>query len=206
MLSGVTYSHATTVDGSADTILARGEATVTGGSGSDRLIAVSGELVVFGSGASATDDGRDVLPFGGDAPVNLSLQQKGAAQIARAGLTLILSKIEDVEGIGGNDTISASALRANRIDGRDGDDNLAAGSAGDALIGGEGNHTLAGAAGAQRMEGGNGSDVFIASAGNDTMLGGAGADRFEAGAGVSRIGGGTGTDTVEFGVALSVFR
>ncbi len=207
VLAGVPDSYDTTVDGGAgdDTILARGEATIRGGSGSDRLIAVSGDLVFFGAGAGATDDGRDVLAFVGDAPVNLSLQLEGAAQTVRTGLTLALSQIDDVEGTDGSDTISASALRANRIEGRDGDDNLAAGSAGDTLLGGEGNDTLAGAADAQMMEGGNGNDVFIASAGNDTMLGGAGADRFEAGAGVNRIVGGTDTDTVQFGAALSAF-
>ncbi|MFN3260567.1 MAG: hypothetical protein ACE37J_08400 [Pikeienuella sp.] len=206
-LAGVPDSYDTTVDGGAgdDTILARGEATIRGGSGSDRLIAVSGDLAIAGAGAGAADTGRDVIAFGESGPVNLAMEREGIAQTVRAGLRITLTQIDDAEGTSGNDTISASDLRANRIDGRGGNDRLVAGSAGDTLIGGEGNDTLVGAPGAQRIEGGNGNDVFILSPGNDTMVGGAGNDRFEAGPGVNRIDGGTGTDTLEFGAALSAF-
>jgi Ca2+-binding RTX toxin-like protein len=89
-----------------------------------------------------------------------------------------------INGLGGNDTINASALDAGRI-------NLT-------IDGGAGNDTIVGSAGNDVLIGGDGNDVVTGGRGNDTALLGAGDDRYiwNAGDGSDVIDGQDGNDTL----------
>jgi hypothetical protein len=91
-----------------------------------------------------------------------------------------------VEGLGGDDSISATGL--------------AAGSISEFLDGGDGNDTLAGGPGAETLLGGNGNDTIDGNGGSDRAALGAGDDTFvwDPGDGSDTIDGGDGRDTMVF--------
>ena len=92
----------------------------------------------------------------------------------------------DVEGLGGDDDISAAPLAAQAI----------------ALLlnGGDGNDKLAGGKGVETLNGGDGNDSIDGNGGNDAALMGAGDDTFvwDPGDGSDTIEGGDGADTMIF--------
>ena len=96
------------------------------------------------------------------------------------------SDLVDVEGLGGDDAISAASLAAQSI----------------ALLldGGDGNDTLAGGKGVETLSGGDGNDSIDGNGGNDAALMGAGDDTFvwDPGDGSDTIEGGAGADTMIF--------
>jgi Ca2+-binding RTX toxin-like protein len=100
-----------------------------------------------------------------------------------------------VQGLGGDDNISATGL--------------AAGAISEFLDGGDGNDTIAGGPGAETLLGGNGNDRIDGNGGNDRADLGAGDDTFvwDPGDGSDTIDGGDGRDTMVFngaGVADTV--
>ena len=92
----------------------------------------------------------------------------------------------DVNGLGGDDTISAAALAAQAI-------TLS-------VDGGAGDDTIAGGAGAETLLGGDGNDTIDGNGGNDTANLGAGDDTFvwDPGDGSDTVEGQDGTDTMVF--------
>jgi Ca2+-binding RTX toxin-like protein len=92
----------------------------------------------------------------------------------------------DVQGLGGDDAISAAPLAAQSV----------------ALVldGGDGNDTLAGGKGIETLLGGDGNDSVDGNGGNDAALLGAGDDTFvwDPGDGSDTIEGGDGADTMLF--------
>ncbi|AWM06597.1 beta strand repeat-containing protein [Bradyrhizobium symbiodeficiens] len=91
-----------------------------------------------------------------------------------------------IEGLGGNDTISAAML--------------AAGVVHLTIDGGTGNDAILGSAGSDTLIGGDGNDFIDGNQGNDTALLGAGNDIFQwnPGDGSDTVEGGTGVDTLRF--------
>src|SRR6476469_7369756 len=91
-----------------------------------------------------------------------------------------------VEGLGGDDNISATGL--------------AAGAITEFLDGGDGNDTIAGGPGAETLLGGNGNDSIDGNGGNDHAVLGAGDDTFvwDPGDGSDTIDGDAGRDTMVF--------
>jgi Ca2+-binding RTX toxin-like protein len=83
-----------------------------------------------------------------------------------------------INGLGGNDTIDASALKAGQIA------NLT-------INGGDGNDTIKGSAGNDTVIGGRGSDVALLGAGNDTFV-------WNPGDGSDVVEGQAGNDTLQF--------
>jgi Ca2+-binding RTX toxin-like protein len=109
-----------------------------------------------------------------------------------------------VNGLGGNDRISALALAAQAIvlslDGGDGDDTIAGGAGAETLRGGDGDDSIDGNAGADVglmgdgedtfvWDNGDGSDVIEGQEGADTMVfnGAAGAEQFDLSANGNRL-------------------
>jgi VCBS repeat-containing protein len=78
------------------------------------------------------------------------------------------SKLNEINGLEGNDTISGLGAR-DRLSGGDGDDQL---------FGGEGKDRLVGNKGDDQLFGGNDSDRLFGGRGNDTLVGDEGADVF----------------------------
>jgi Ca2+-binding RTX toxin-like protein len=149
---------------------------------------VSAVNLDLGAGDGSTDsvtvdgsDGNDRLDVGGDA---------GGLTVAggRALVTVQHQEPTDelvVDGLGGDDTISAAGLTADAakltLDGGSGADTLAGGKGADTLLGGDGNDSLDGNAGNDSgsmgpgddtfvWDPGDGSDVVEGEDGTDTML------------------------------------
>ena len=99
-----------------------------------------------------------------------------------------------VAGLGGNDTVDASALNAGQIhltiDGGDGNDTIIGSRGADVLLGGDGNDLLTGGVGNDQVFGGDGNDRMVWNQGD-------GSDLFEGGAGTdtAEINGGNGSET-----------
>jgi Ca2+-binding RTX toxin-like protein len=91
-----------------------------------------------------------------------------------------------VQGLGGDDAISATGV--------------AAGAISEFIDGGDGNDTIAGGPGAETLLGGNGNDSIDGNGGNDRAALGAGDDTFvwDPGDGSDTIDGGDGRDTMVF--------
>jgi hemolysin type calcium-binding protein len=144
---------------------AAGTIAIDGGAGSD---------TVNYSGSPADDtigvanDGTAVATFASGSPTTLQ--------------TTTAVENLGVQGLGGNDTITAgnglAALTSLTLDGGAGDDTLTGGDGNDMLIGGNGNDSVAGGRGADVALLGSGADSFTWNPGdgNDTVEGQAGND------------------------------
>jgi Ca2+-binding RTX toxin-like protein len=108
-----------------------------------------------------------------------------SAQVTIAGTDPAMDSLI-VNGLGGNDTIDASALAASVIS--------------TTIDGGDGNDTIVGSRGADTLLGGAGADVVTGGMGNDSATLGDGNDQFiwNPGDGSDIVEGGAGTDTLVF--------
>jgi Ca2+-binding RTX toxin-like protein len=111
---------------------------------------------------SIVSRGDSVLVNGLSAQVTIAGAEAGSDTLA-------------VNGLGGDDTIDASGLRAHVnlvIDGGAGSDTIVGGSGNDVLTGGVGNDTMFGGAGDDTFDWdpGDGSDVVEGQAGSDTLV------------------------------------
>jgi len=137
-----------------------------------------------------------------DAAGNL-LVNGGAVSIRGAASNVANTKLIQVFGLGGNDSISLNeangALPKARLFGGNGNDTLTGGSGSDNLFGEGGNDTLLGKGGVDFLFGGFGNDALTAGAGDDQAFGQAGDDRliWNPGEGSDLNEGGAGSDTVE---------
>jgi len=82
---------------------------------------------------------------------------------------------DNIQGMGGNDTINAGQGN-DTIDGGSGNDTINAGQGNDTIDGGSGNDTIDGGAGNDTLRGGGGNDTLTGGSGNDTFLEQGGAD------------------------------
>jgi Ca2+-binding RTX toxin-like protein len=115
-----------------------------------------------------------------------------------------------VTGLAGNDTITATAMKAAagalQLEGGDGNDKISGGLARDVLIGQDDNDTLLGGAGDDQLHGGNGSDLLDGGLGIDVLFGDAESDTLNGGAGNDVLIGGGGNDTLTGGTGSDVIR
>ena len=131
----------------------------------------------------------------GDDTINVSGDASGAAVSGLSALVAIHHQEPTdelaVNGLGGNDAISAAAL--------------AAGAISLTLDGGAGNDRIAGGAGIETLLGGDGNDSLDGNGGNDQAFMGAGDDTFiwDPGDGSDTVEGEDGTDTMLFNGAAA---
>ena len=237
--------YASSLDGGAgdDTIFAGGGAdTLIGGAGADSLSGEAGaDQIAGGAGADtllggadadtisvASGDGADsivggetgtdadALTFTGSAlSLTYSSAEAGNYSLDGGSATGSFSRIEQVYGTGGADTINASAATTGvDASGEAGNDSLTGGAGADYLSGGAGADTLSGNAGADTIEGGDdadlisggdGDDRLYGDTGDDTLSGGAGADSLSGGDGADRLTGGAGNDTLTGGLGADTY-
>ncbi len=169
---------------------------VTGGSGSDTILAPDADNILQGGGGNdllsdgggtdrlhggAGDDmlrtidgifGNDVFD-GGDGADTISLEYLDveAALGAGASVTVDLAA-QTVSHDGGSDTL----LSIENATGSDHADTIRGSSAGNLLAGGGGNDSIEGGAGADNIRGGDGDDVLSGGDGTDDIAGGEGND------------------------------
>jgi Ca2+-binding RTX toxin-like protein len=108
-----------------------------------------------------------------------------------------------VNGLGGNDSLDATAFdRPVTLVGGNGDDTLLGGASDDWLAGGAGPDFLNSAGGADTLLGGSDDDVLFAGAGKDLLDGGDGNDRLHGQGSRDTLTGGNGDDVLRGGSAL----
>ncbi|WP_449234853.1 calcium-binding protein [Azospirillum doebereinerae] len=150
--------------------------TLTGGNGSDTLIAGDGDDVLY-------IDAADGVVSGGAGFDTVYVQ--GAGDVT---LDLTASGVERVFSAGGNDTLSAvGAATLVEINGGDGND---------WLVGSAFDDTLRGDAGDNTLYGGDGNDVLVGGSGSNLLFGGAGDDRLYVDTTTALLDGGDGDDIV----------
>jgi Ca2+-binding RTX toxin-like protein len=181
----VTGSESSSAGFAGDTVNVNtvgGDDTVTNGVATT----APGTIAIDGGAGSDT-----VAYTGTPADDTIAIANDGTAvatfATASAGTLQTTAAVErlDVQGLGGNDTITAgnglAALTSLTIDGGTGDDTLVGGDGDDTLIGGSGNDSVAGGRGADvallgsgadsfTWNPGEGSDTVEGQTGNDTLL------------------------------------
>ena len=147
-----------------------------------------------GTLGGATGDGQadSVIVDGsiGNDTINVSGDASGVAVSGLAALVAIQHQEPNdglaVNGLNGNDAISAAALAAQAItltlDGGTGDDTIAGGKGIETLLGGDGNDSI---------DGNGGNDLALLGTGDDTFV-------WDPGDGSDKIEGQDGTDTMRF--------
>jgi len=158
------------VSGSGDSYLGGGDGDddLTGGAGNDTLDGGAGNDVMHGG------DGNDIFIYwGSDTPAGDTIDGGAGFDIlflaSDAGTNLDLyltdamcTNVEQVNGMDGNDHLSARDLTNGiTLSGQGGDDFLVGGNGDDLLIGGDGRDFLQGNGGNDRPIGGAGDDIFI---------------------------------------------
>src|SRR5262245_3455694 len=155
-----------------------------------------GVLTVFG------DHLNNTIDVSRDAAGRL-LVNGGAISIHGAASTVANTRLIQVFGLSGNDTISLNeangALPRANLYGGSGNDILTGGAGNDQLFGEAGDDTLPGKGGADFLFGGSGNDTLTGGVGNDQVFGQAGNDRliWNNGDNTDLNEGGAGNDTVE---------
>lgn len=106
----------------------------------------------------------------------------------------------EINGLGGNDTITAANVNT-LIHAGAGVDSVYGGSGNDTIYGDDGNDTLRGYDGNDTIYGGDGDDAIVGNGGTDVIYGGAGNDILSADIGGPGqiISGGTGNDSIDAG-------
>ncbi len=176
---------------------AKGVDAMNGGDGNDTLVWNNGD----GSDRMIGDAGNDGVEVNGSPTLGdvFTLDpEAGGVKFQRTNLVPFTldtaTERFQVNGLGGNDSISASpgvgALTLLSVDGGAGADTVAGSDGPDLILGGEGNDVLSG---------GGGDDRIVGDRGNDTMNGGAGDDTlvWNNGDGTDVVNGDDGRDTVE---------
>ena len=200
IIYGANLNDTITIDGDSSPF--RGNATLSGGAGNDRLWVQSFGLN-FGPNHLLGGDGNDTLlggpgddALGGNAGVdevqyvkpdgtartdNLSLNLNGGFVSGAPGEGDVIGAnnddVEVVQGGTGNDTITAAGLNFGvTLFGGGGNDTLTGGNGNDTLYGQFNNDSLDGGAGHDYLHGGQHADLLVGNTGNDTLVGGAGSD------------------------------
>ena len=167
-------------DAGGDTLIGGdGDDFESGGDGNDWLESYNGGITIdepvhendsFGSDILLGGRGEDAVSYGiRTDPLMLSLdgvQNDGADGEADA----IASDVEILEGAENDDTITGND-GPNSLDGKAGDDVLAAGGRDDTLYGGPGTDLLSGNAGSDTAHGGGQDDLIVGGSGKDYMYG-----------------------------------
>ncbi|MBC2604829.1 putative Ig domain-containing protein [Pelagicoccus albus] len=163
--------------GAGDDVLVGGDGNdvLLGGDGDDTISGGDGVDVIYGnSGADNIDggagddrlyvDAQDTIQ-GGDGYDKVYVKDDSGVTI-----NTVESSIEEVIGDSGNDTFDATGSETSvRLDGREGDDTLLGGDAGDVLWGREGDDMILGGDGNDVIYGGDGTDIIDGGAGDDRL-------------------------------------
>lgn len=212
-----------------------GNDTLIGGAGTDRLYGEGGDDIFNVTGSNDVNNiysggsGYDTIQNVGNADLqfktfnkNWSIEAINAAGHDITGTVdansldfrnTSLSNVDEIKGLGGNDTIRGSesddtilgGTGSDRLYGYGGNDTIDGESGNDYLYGGTGTDTLTGGSGNDRLYGEAGSDTLSGGEGNDQLHGGDDADTLSGGAGNDRLYGGAGNDTITGGAGTDKY-
>ena len=197
-------------DNTIDASTFTGIASLTGGGGSDALLAGTGAATLNGGIGNDTLTGgkaSDSLLGGDDNDLILEIGNGSiTAAINAAGTQLIGGAVFGTDTYTGIEALRLTGgVAANRFDlklfagpvtleGGAGNDTLTGTAVNDLLIGGDGNDSLVGNAGLDTLTGGSGNDVLKGGLDNDNLSGGIGNDTLNGGDGNDTLDGGDGND------------
>jgi Ca2+-binding RTX toxin-like protein len=164
-------------DGNDRLVGAQGTDLMNGGAGNDTLVWNNGD----GSDRMNGDAGNDGVEVNGSPTLGDAFTldpEPGGVKFQRTNLkafTLDTSTERfQVNGLGGNDSLSASAgvgaLTLLSVDGGAGADTINGSDGPDLLLGGEGNDVLNGGGGDDRIAGDRGNDTMNGGTGDDTLV------------------------------------
>ena len=197
-----------------DTLLGgAGNDCLTGGAGNDFFNGSTGDNQVFGGDGDDNGfaglgnetlvggNGTDAVSFSvGTEALDFDLT---AGTAIGATLNISISEFEQVTGTNFDDTIQG-ATDTEQVQGLDGNDSITAESVTATFAtGANGNDTLVGGAVADSLFGGADDDSLLGGGGNDELFGGAGADTLVGGAGDDALNGGGSIDTADYSSAAS---
>jgi Ca2+-binding RTX toxin-like protein len=192
-----------------------GDNWVYGGYGNDTITAGSGNDHIYADSASSDLDVDVVTAGAGDDTVNFDRVDVGDKADGGTGFDTLNIALDDgdnvfdatkqtaftnfevinVDGAGGNDTLTANENGAT-LWGNLGDDTLNGGGSGDNLYGGSGSNTIHGGGGNDQIFADYGNGYGSASTGDNTVDGGSGDDTIWGGLGNDTLDGGIGNDTI----------
>jgi Ca2+-binding RTX toxin-like protein len=132
--------------------------TILGNSGNNVLVGGAGNDTLNGGG------GTDTASYTNTTPIIATLGLNGVNGSATGDGTDVLISIENLQGGGGNDTLTGNE-QANKLEG---------GGGNDTLNGGSGSDTLDGGVGADSMTGGLGDDTYVVDSTGDAVTEAAG--------------------------------
>ena len=165
-----------------------GAATITGGSGNDRIQGGGGIDTITG------DAGNDWLRGGGgDDAINAGAGNDHVFGELGNDALLAGAGNDAMDGGDGNDNLDGEAGH-DRLRGGLGDDLIFGGANKDHLYGDDGNDFLDGGDDKDHLFGGNGDDILQGGAGNDHLDGGPGTNQLDGGEGTDKLKNGTEVD------------
>jgi Ca2+-binding RTX toxin-like protein len=184
-------------DGNDRLVGAQGTDVMNGGAGNDTLVWNNGD----GSDTMNGDAGNDGVEVNGSSTLgDVFTLDAGAGRVRFQRTNLKAFTLDtsterfQVNGLGGNDSVSASAgvgaLTLLSVDGGTGDDTVNGSDGPDLILGGDGNDTLNGGGGDDRLVGDRGTDTMNGGSGDDTLV-------WNNGDGTDVMNGGDGRDDVE---------
>jgi Ca2+-binding RTX toxin-like protein len=199
-----------------------GDDKALGGNGNDKncepcpdaafAIGPGGESLRSGADVFEGGAGRDHADYSGSEFEGRHVYESGPAVVSLDGVANdgapgefdnIMPDVEDLTG-GLDDDILVGNDADNRIDGREGNDQVSGLGGVDVLLGGEsdlGRDRLDGGRGADQLDGGPGDDRLFGGDEDDSLDGDSGSDALDGGGGNDLVQGGPGSDTSVFGGA-----
>jgi len=137
-----------------------------GDEGNDTFLVVRGDVTLAGG------DGYDklILKPNSNASINMTLNSATGFIVAGANVTLQLEDLfEEYVGAGGADTFYGS-FSSDRLISLGGNDTISSRAGDDQIFGGDGNDFIDGGAGDDQLNGGAGNDTLSGGSGNDTAI------------------------------------
>jgi Ca2+-binding RTX toxin-like protein len=178
VLTGADSNDTLGGDGGNDRLVgAKGTDQMSGGAGNDTLVWNNGD----GSDRINGDAGNDGTEVNGNATLGdvFTMEpEQGGVKFKRTNLVQFTldtaTERFQVNGLGGNDSLSASAgvgaLTLLSVDGGTGADTLGGSEGADLIVGGEANDVLTGGGGDDRIVGDRGNDTMNGGTGDDTLV------------------------------------
>jgi len=183
-------NFAVTLNGEAGNDVLTGSAfgdSITGGLGTDNIVAGAGNDFIQGG------DDNDTIDGGAGAD---NASGDGGQDLITGG-----TENDTLDGGAGDDIITGDAGN-DSITGGDNNDNLSGGDGADNIDGEGGNDTVSGDGGQDTVDGGGDADTVSGGADNDTVRGGAGDDVVTGDDGDDSLDGGDDNDTLDGGLGV----
>lgn len=187
---GAGSNHVVGDGGSQSMFLGEGDDTLIGGAGDDSVGSAEGNDLLWGG------EGLDLVFGGTDADVLYGNQQADVVYGNQTADTLYGGQNEDTLFGGQDGDLLYGNRGADRLYGNHADDSLYGNDGADLVYGNLGSDTLCGGKESDTLHGGQGNDQLHGNSGTDLLYGNLGDDTLDGGAGDDTLVGGAGADVI----------